>query len=316
MSRRVQLFARLFGLGLSFLPLQSAHGEAAYTVTPAFQTITLDAHGNADLSIDLANHTANDQSFQLSVADFGTLNESGGVAFLGTPARELDHPYGLVSWLQLDQNVVFVPAGKVVTLKASVENRDSLAPGGHYGAILATAVTDSGKFKSVSPQVGLRAVLSSLILVTKSGGAAPELNLLSEDSTHNLFALPSTLDQRFQDAGNVHVVPRGTTTIRDPFGKVVSSGALNEDSVFVFPESFRRIRVNLSELAQAFVPGRYSVTTIYRYDGTEGTKTFIDHVWYAGAILVWLSWSMIAGVLIAAIWWWLRRRNKISHRAR
>lgn len=283
---------------------------SAYSVTPAFQDASVDQQATQDLSIQLANHTATDQSFKLSVADFGSLNESGGVAFLGSGTGDLGKPYGLTSWLTLDHNVVFVPAGKSVKIIATVQNRESLAPGGHYGAVLATAITDEGAPKAVAPQVGLHAVLSSLILLTKTGGAAPGLKLVSERFSHNPAVLPTEIEQRFQSSGNVHVVPRGIVEIRDPARRLVSRGALNVDSEYILPESFRKIPVTLTPVAGAWLPGRYSIVTTYRYDGRTKTKVFRDSVWYAGTIAVWLAWLVLVGGIIFAGWWlWWRRRK-------
>ena len=304
---------RFIGVAAAILALggfSAAHAASEFTITPAFQNASVNKDPNVSLSIELANNTTHDQSFALSVADFGALNESGGVAFLGTTPNELDRPYGLVSWLQLDRNVVFVAAGQTSSIGVTVDNRDSLGPGGHYGAVLATAITDTGKAQSVVPQVGLHAVLSSLILLTKTGGAEPDLKLVSEDFSHSPAKLPGTITQRFQDAGNVHVVPRGIVTVRDPAGRVIKTGALNENSVFILPESFRRISVDLTSMGHAWLPGRYSITTQYRYDGTETTKTYSDSVWYVGAAAVWSAWLILVGGIIFAGWWfWWRRRK-------
>jgi hypothetical protein len=300
--------AVLVALGLSGAPV--ARADSVFTVTPAFQDATVSGTTSVDLSIQLSNHTPADQSFALSVADFGSLNESGGVAFLGTTPNELDRPYGLVSWLQLDRNVAFVPAGGTVTIGVTVENRDSLSPGGHYGAVLATAVTDTGTPQNVGTQIGLHEVLSSLILVTKTGGALPDLKLVSESFQRSPLTLPNTLLQRFQDAGNQHVVPRGTVEIRDPLGRLVKSGALNENSFFILPESFRQIPVDLITVGHSWLPGRYTITTEYRYDGTEATKTFKDSVWYVGAAAVLVAWITLGVVILGAGgWWWWRRKH-------
>jgi hypothetical protein len=292
------------------MPPLYAKATSDFTITPAFQTANLDASGGTRLTIEIANATPADQSFKLSVADFGSLNESGGVAFLGAPASELDHRYGLVSWLQLSQNVVFVKAGGTAEIGATVENRASLAPGGHYGAVLATAITDTGAVKPLAAQVGLKAVLSSLILLTKSGGALPQLKLLSETYHRTAAGLPTVLDQRFQNQGNVHVVPRGIVEIRDPAGRVVRRGILNEDSSVVLPESFRRISVGLQSMGKPWLPGRYSITTMYRFDGTDTTKVFQDSTWYAGDLVVIMSWIVLTLVVAAIGWRLLRKRVK------
>ena len=232
------------------------------------------------------------------------------MAFLGAPTSELDHRYGLVSWLSLGQSVVVVPAGGSVSIAATVQNRPSLAPGGHYAAILATAITDSAATKPLSAQVGLKAVLSSLILLTKSGGAAPQLKLVSEAGPHSGAELPTRLTQRFQNVGNVHAVPRGVVEVRGPTGRLVKRGVLNEDSAIVLPDSFRQLPVTLDTVAHAWLPGRYIITTTYHYDGTSDSHTFQSSVWYAGQAAVIASFTVFGLVLLGGGWWvWRQRRH-------
>ena len=67
--------------------------------------------------------------------DFGSLDASGGVAFLGA-SDNLAHKYALASWMRPEKDAVFLDAGETETLKIVIENRESLSPGGHYGAVL------------------------------------------------------------------------------------------------------------------------------------------------------------------------------------
>ena len=288
----------------------SALASSTFSVTPAFQSASLDASPSVHLTITLSNETPKDQNFRLSVADFGSLNESGGVAFLGEGSSQLDHRYGLASWLQLNQNVIFVAAGKSAEIGVTVENRESLAPGGHYGAVLATAVTDTGVPQPLVAQVGVKAVLSSLILLTKTGGALPQLTLVSETSHHSAAQLPGSVVQRFQNPGNVHVVPRGVIQIIDPAGRIVASGALNESSSFILPESYRKLPVTLSNLAKPWYPGRYVMKTVYRFDGTDATKTYWETFWYIGSAAVIVSWIIIATLFAFGAGWGIRKWRK------
>jgi hypothetical protein len=278
-------------------------------ISPAFRDISI-TQGQAEVpyTLQLTNRAGFDQNFRLSVVDFGSLDESGGVAFLGTPSSELDHHYGLASWVRLEKDAVFVPAGQTVQVAAAIENRPSLASGGHYGAILATAVTEAGG-SQVDLRVGVKQVLSALILVTKEGGVERNLALVSQTADNQAWRLPTRVNHRFQNAGNVHVVPRGVTEVRDPLGHVLARGALNEASGEILPESFRQYSTKLLKVGSGWLPGRYSLVTTYRYDGTDSTKTFTTYFWYAGLLIVWVV-GLLALAAIGWLGWWLwRRRN-------
>lgn len=289
--------------------LRAAEGASSgFVIAPAFQQASIKTdQPRMQYALQLTNRNTRDQNFRLSVADFGSLGEQGGVAFLGQPTSELEHEYGLASWMSLEKDAVFVPAGGTAQILATVENRASLAPGGHYAAVLATAIDEAGQ--PVKDQVGVKQVLSSLVLVIKEGGGVEDLRLLSQTGDGNGLRLPTVLEQRFQNSGNVHLVPRGVSEVRDPIGRVVVRGALNEASAAILPETFRRYKTPLQVITAAWMPGWYEVKTTYRYDGTEQTKTLVTRAWYAGAALV---WGMLALTLLGAaagLWWWLRRRD-------
>jgi hypothetical protein len=74
---------------------------------------------------------------------------------------------------------------------------------------------------------------------------------------------------RFQNNGNVHLVPRGVISVTDPFGRVVVKGIINQESALILPETLRVYPVRLDKLATSLVPGRYTLTTTYRYDGKD-----------------------------------------------
>lgn len=294
------------------IPAQAVTGDG-FSFAPAFTDVAVPAgQPRVQFAVSLRNQSGQAQAFRLSVADFGSLDEQGGVAFLGAPASELEHQYGLSSWMSADQQTVTVPARGQVKITLTIDNRDSLAPGGHYGAVLATAIDNVAASKS-EPQVGVKQVLSSLVLATKEGGLAPSLEVVSQTTDGGWGHLPSKVTQRFHNTGNIHVVPRGVTEVKDPAGRVVVRGALNESSGAVLPDSFRRFTTPLLDIAPAWVPGQYRVVTTYRYDGTDDTKTFTTTFWYAGAIVL-LSLGLLllafVGLGVWWFWWWRRRRNR------
>lgn len=283
------------------MPLSAS--AAGVTVSPAFQNvvITPDMAGK-DITVTLTNQSTIGINFALSVADFGTLDQSGGVAFLGTPATELEHRYGLVSWMKLDQDRVFIPAtgSKIITI--SIDNRPSLAPGGHYAALLATAISDADN-APVDKRVKLRQVISSLILLRKEGGveAGLKLKTLNPIGGH-VFKLPQVVDLRFQASGNVHVVPHGTIVIKNPNGKVVSQGTINEDSAIVYPQSFRKMTTSLINTGSNLVPGKYELTATYRYDSDLSLGTQTISFWYLGNALTAGLFALILTILGGVVW--------------
>lgn len=311
MASRGRLRRWLVGiLAMALWPAAAGASDTGLAVSPAFAEVKVASGApSAGYTLQIVNHNPVDQNFVLSVVDFGALDESGGVAFLGAPASELEHKYGLASWLSVEKNTVFVAAGQTVAVKVSVDNRESLAPGGHYGAVLATAVNEPGT--PASARVGVKQVLSSLVLVTKDGGANADLRLVSQEAPGSWWSLPNTVTQRFQNTGNIHVVPRGVIELKDPAGRVVKRAAINDGSQMILPESFRQYKSSLLNLKAAVLPGRYTLVSTYRYDGIESTAKLETSFWYAGKIVVWIVGLGALVTTLGLAWWlWIRPRRK------
>lgn len=300
-------YGLLLGMALALAPGMAS--AAGITVSPAFQSVTLSPEMvGKDIVITLTNQSQVGQTYALSTADFGTLDESGGVALIGTPATELEHRYGLVSWMTLDRNVVFVPPAGSAKVTVRIDNRPSLSPGGHYAAVLATAVADP--INAAGPaKVNLKQVVASLILLRKDGGAEPGLTLTDIDPRPSVWwQLPSEVALRFRDPGNVHVVPRGTITLTDMTGRVVKRGIINEDSAIVYPQSFRRMTSKLLTVGNAWQPGRYQLSVVYRFDDERTLSSSKITIWYLGTALTWLVFGIIMA-LLAGLWLLGRRRQ-------
>jgi hypothetical protein len=308
---RPALTRAALALGLLLVSAGAVQAAAAdprgIAVSPAYQQISLGVNDpGVDFTLQLTNYTAVGQSFTLSTADFGSLNEQGGVAFLGQSAQSVTDRYRLSSWMKLEKDQLFLAPGQSGEVRVTVTNRDALAPGGHYGAVLATAQTEGQAGQS---QVGVKQVVSSLVLLSKQGGGLYDLRLDWQHGNGHIWQLPTEIEHRFQNTGNVHVVPRGLVEVRDPVGRLVERGALNENSGFILPESFRRYPTALTRIGTAMLPGRYEVKTTYRYDGLQSTKTLVTHVWYAGQLAVWLI-MLVTLAAIGLLGWWLWRRRR------
>ena len=288
-------------------PVAMAAAGPGFTLSPAIAQVDVpSAKPQVTNMVTLSNATSAAQVFKLTAVDFGSLDEEGGVAFLGQSAGDLTHKYGLASWMILDHDTVTVPAAGSVPISVTIDNRSSLAPGGHYGALLATAVTSDGQSGN---NVGIKQVLSSLIMVTKEGGTISDLKLVSQSPDGGWWGLPTIVGQRFHNGGNVHVVPWGIVEVKDAAGRVVRRGAINEDSSPILPETFRRFKTPLDNVSTAWIPGSYQVVTTYRYDGSDATKVFTSTVWYVGALVWWLGGLLIAMAVGMLGWWlWLRPR--------
>jgi len=293
-----------FGLLLIFFGLKSpalavSAPQPSITVAPFLQEVKiLGSDDSQRFTVTLTNNTKASQQLNLSVVDFGSLNETGGVIFAGNNASNLVKKYGLANWLRLDQNSVNIGPGQSAKITAVVVNDTSLAPGGHYGAIIASLVKSS---RSGGNQIGVNQKISSLVFATKLGGEHYDLKFSSLKYNGNRFKLPDQITIRFQNPGNVHVVPRGVVMLSSPNGQVLRRGVINEESGYVLPETFRQFYILPTVLKKPGLwPATYKLKVDYRYDGISQYATQSYQIRYVNPLGILLLLAVIAALVLAA----------------
>lgn len=292
--------------GVLVLGILRGDGNTAYaaparkisgiTISPAFQQIIVTKdQSEKTFDFEITNNTSEPYELSLSTVDFGSLDESGGVLFLGKADKALNYKYGLSQYVTLQQDRVVVEPKATAKVPVTITNKESLTPGGHYGAVLVSPIQIGNR----PTKVQVNQVISSLLFITKQGGEVYKLGLQSYELKTHLFSAPSSMDVRFQNAGNVHVIPRGMITITDPRGRIVKRGYLNEGSAIVLPETFRRLNVPLKTINTAWWPGLYHMTLTYHFDGqdTDQTKeltfTYVNG-WYVVSMILLLALGILA----------------------
>lgn len=288
-------------IGGFFKPLFVFAEQGDFLIEPLYHEVEIrGTDAEQSFHVDLSNRTDADATFSVSVVDFGTLDESGGIAFLGG-SGDFERRYGLASWMKVGSESFIVPAGKSERIPITVENRESLSPGGHYGAVL-FRMSEPGDAATDAPTVAVESSFAALVFVKKTGGEIAELSYKgSEDISRDAFGIPAGLSLRFQNSGNIHLVPRGRSVVTDPFGRVVRKGVINAESGRILPESFRTFQTGLEPLSQAFFPGFYTVTVEYRYDGKEPFDTVSERVFPIPLAAIWVSGAVFFALFIYRI---------------
>lgn len=301
MARRLFVSAvAMFGMLAAVWALSGAAHAASeptkrvtgITISPAFQNVTLspDKPGDA-FDFSVTNNTSEPYEFSLAVQDFGSLDETGGVLFVGETERKLNYRYGLSEWATLEKDRIVVEPKRTEKVRVSIINKESLTPGGHYGAVLLTPLQSNDR----PTKVQINQVLSSLLFVKKEGGEIYNFGLRSYEFERHVFSLPQEVQFRFQNAGNVHVIPRGTITVADPRGRLVSRSIINSGSAIILPETFRQIRVPVESVAASWLPGTYTMNIAYRFDGETREQTRTVSFVYVPI------WSVLAALALAAL---------------
>lgn len=288
-----------------FLTLNSPSAHAqnpskGFTISPPFQDILVSKDQTSQsFYVDIKNNGLLTQTLNLSIVDFGTLDESGGVAFLGSNPTKWQLKYGLASWVSLEKDTLIIASQSSQRVKITIDNKDSLSPGGHYAGLMATLIHDS---RNDGSEVGIDQVFTSLIFVKKLGGEVYDLDLNHQDFENIYpFHIPDTVRLRFQNKGNIHIVPRGIIEIKDPLGRIISSSPINPESSIIIPESFRLFPTTLESTSPAIFPGRYMVKISYRFDGKNDYVSSLSSFFYLGLSFIVFSFAISTGLCVAII---------------
>lgn len=286
--------------------------DRAIVVSPFLQeTKILPTDVTKDVSVKLTNNTKLKQSFKISVLDFGSLKETGGVVFAGDGANTLTKKYGLANWIKLATDELTLAPGQSTKLQATIENEPSLGPGGHYAAVIMTVDSPSVKGQD---KVSVKQKISSLIFASKTGGEVYDLRLDSVKHDGNWRQLPKITTLQFRNTGNTHVVPRGVVKLIAPSGSVASQGIINEASAYVLPETSRQLPVQMLSIGSyGWQPGTYHLQVDYRYDGYTrfaSKSATLRYFNIPGLVAIAFGIILFAYVEYKLLWQNRRKKNK------
>lgn len=229
----------------------AANPKNTITVLPQLTKIDL-ASNKPEAEIFYTNNSSTPVELGLSVQDVQELEDRSPVGILD-PKEAANYKYSLSSWVTLNRQALILNPGETQSVNITV-NRDKLAPGGHYGSILAE-IRQPDNQKAVR----IKGVLASLLFVRAATGNEIETARITffGPTDQNIF-LPSQYLFRFQNSGNVDLTPYGTVEIKDSANRVVAKGIVNEDSLITLPEAIRTYRVRTTPLKTVILPGRYT----------------------------------------------------------
>jgi len=280
------------------------------SLTPSILNVDVQKDAaETNFTIYATNNTRAKQVLYLSSLDFKSLNETGGLTFIGNDVNKLTYKYGLASWLNISTAPVELAPNETKGVTITVENRADLAPGGHYAAVLFKTTPQSTPGNN--NQVAINQVVSSLVFVRKLDGAQYKLDLVKAALPHSLFRMPDSLNVVFRNTGNIQEIPRGIISVLSPRSQEVARGIINTDSSLVLPDSSRLYQVPLKKISSSWLPGRYKVDMQYRPDDSITVQHAAIYFWH---ISLWQIILPILLVLLAIIM--IKKRTFIRRQAR
>jgi hypothetical protein len=234
----------------------------AITVSPYIVNIDL-AQDPPEETLYYTNNSSVPATLSLSAQDFTLLEDSYKLKFLD-PKESQNYQYSLSSWISFENRLVQLNPGEKKGIKIFID-KDRIPKGSHYATIQAEVIQqNSGK------DIPVKAVLSSLLFVRAATGKEYETgSILDFRPLQDTIEFPNQIRVRFEDSGNVDVIPYGLIQIYDPLGNLIGKGILNQDSNIVLPESIRNFDTNVILYQRVLLPGFYTASVSIHYGKTN-----------------------------------------------
>src|SRR3989344_6522014 len=135
-----------------------------------------------------------------------------------------------------EKDTLTLQPGETGAVRVTIENQDTLSPGGHYGALTFKTGGDTAGAGAAN-NIAVEQLFSTLVFVKKIGGEIYDLKLSGQEYENSIVKFGDVLRLRFQNSGNVHLVPRGVAVVTDPLGRRVAKGTINQESALILPET-------------------------------------------------------------------------------
>jgi len=277
--------------------------QPGITVVPSIMHIDL-ATDPPEYELTYINNTTAEITLLLSVRDFTALEDNYAIDFL-TGQDAANYKYSLSSWISFENKMLQLNPGEKKSVKIFID-KNRITKGGHYASILAEIQQPETK-----NQVAVKGVLSSLLFVRASTGKEiEEGKIIDFASVRDWVEYPNIYQVRFENNGNVQVVPYGSIQVFDPLGNLVAKGPFNIDSLDALPESIRRYRTSVTTYQKVLLPGIYTAKIDLQFGKTNQklsatTKFFSQGMFDFGKIGIGLA------IILLVVFYLRRRKSRI-----
>ena len=280
-------------------PVAGSTGQGLEISPPVIQ-LNADPGQTVTASIRVRNVAVGELITKGRADDFGADNSEDG-----NPKILIDEQgttrYSLKTWIQSVPDLDLAPQ-ELKTTTVVINVPKDAEPGGHFGVIRFTAVPPSLNGTGVA----LSASVGTLILLRVSGNVTEKVTVASLKTSETVAVKnkpsidkitsffehgPINFEARLQNEGSVHEDAQGSIVIKNIFGKVVGTVAVNSTGGNVLPGSVRKF-------TQTF-PKK----TLFGYYSAKMNLTYLSGKQsLSGSTSFWvIPWKLVLLVIIGAV---------------
>jgi hypothetical protein len=240
------------------------------TITPPLFQMTATPGQDWSSAIKVVNNNPYDITVYASVMNFVAQGEGGAGKFIpSSSAADIPGGYTLASWFEVPKTPIFIRAEQSVSVPFTLHVPKNAEPGGHYGAIL---IGTEPPPKTSGSSVRVSSQLASLFLVRVNGDVREEGDIRSFSTEKTLYQEPhASFALRFENKGNVHLLPQGNITIYNMWGKERGRILINQEADFgnVLPQTTRKFTFEWAGEPNFFDVGRYKAVATLAFGDKE-----------------------------------------------
>lgn len=302
---RIVIFLVLLGIfGVSDVHADTESSQILSVTPPLFQIIALP--GDVwQSSLKVVNGNAFPLTIYAEVAHFSPLGEFGQGNFSPIEKNSTStEGTDLAEWIDMAKGPYTIQPEQTQDISFIVDIPKNASPGGHYAAILISTEPPQDDVKG--PEVKTSQSVTSLFFLRIEGDVI-------EDGDIREFRVNDTLQEkpnadfflRFENKGNVHLLPRGEIRITNMWGTERGVIPVNYQTQFgnVLPKSIREYHYTWNSDFTFSDIGRYKAVATLGY-GTDGVKSVSSVVYFwviplKATLIVILT---IASIIMSIVW--------------
>jgi len=215
--------------------------ENRFVVGPAKIEETISAGSNKTIFVEVENRTGRAQKYTVSFEDFvAGKNANETITLLGNEQSNTS----LKKFFQVSSNEITLFHGDRVRVPVTISIPVGEIPGGKFGSVVVTAnTTEINGSQSGATVLGR---IATLVFVTVPGEIKTEGKVVSFQIARQqkiFFGSEALFQIAFENTGSVHLNPYGGIRVKNMFGHIVKTNAI--DPWFVIPGSVRTREVTI-----------------------------------------------------------------------
>ena len=191
-----------------------------------------------------------------NVVNFRPQGEDGQGRFVPIVEEE-SKGKSMAEWVDVTREEIIIPAEQTKELPFTITVPEDAPPGGHFAAML---IGTKPPEERSSSQMVTSQIVTSLLFLRVTGDVNEDGDIRSFRTADRVIEKPEAIfELRFENKGNVHILPQGEIQIKNMWGQERGIIPINRNTLFgnVLPDSVRQYRFSWT--------GEWSIADMGRY---------------------------------------------------